>query len=205
MLVYTPVIAMVSPVPPIGHGLTPIGLLIVSSIFAIAGLFALSLCGEAGLIGIFAAATLYGIGKTFFWPTMLGVTSEQCPKGGALTLNAIAGIGMIAVGVLGLPLIGALQEQTASAELKASNPSVAQTVLIEKKVFGQSYQAIDPDKAATVTDESGKNAIAEASKSSQFDALAKMALFPTFMLVCYVILFLYFKSKGGYTAKDIRH
>jgi MFS family permease len=207
VLVYTSAIMMVLRffAGPIVHGLTPIGLLIVSSIFAIAGLFALSLCGEAGLLGIFAAATLYGIGKTFFWPTMLGVTAEQSPKGGALTLNAISGIGMIAVGVLGFPLIGAVQEQTASAELKASNPTAAQTVLIEKKVFGQAYQAIDPDKAATVTDEGGQSAIAAANKSSQFDALAKMALFPTFMLVCYVILFLYFKSKGGYRAKDITH
>ena len=29
---------------------------------------------------IFIFATLYGFGKTFFWPTMLGVVSEQCPK-----------------------------------------------------------------------------------------------------------------------------
>ena len=41
---------------------------------------------------IFLAATLYGFGKTFFWPTMLGVVSEQTPKGGALTLNAISGL-----------------------------------------------------------------------------------------------------------------
>ena len=29
---------------------------------------------------IFVAATLYGFGKTFFWPTMLGVVSEQTPE-----------------------------------------------------------------------------------------------------------------------------
>src|SRR5262249_421525 len=66
---------------PIVHTLSPIGLLIVSSALAVAGLFALSKCGDAGLLAIFAAATLYGVGKTFFWPTMLGITSEQCPKG----------------------------------------------------------------------------------------------------------------------------
>ena len=58
---------------------------------------------------IFVAATLYGFGKTFFWPTMLGVVSDQTPKGGALTLNAIGGIGMLAVGALGFPYIGTLQ------------------------------------------------------------------------------------------------
>ena len=53
---------------------------------------------------IFAAATLYGVGITFFWPTILGLTSEQCPHGGALTLNAMGGIGMLAVGILGAPV-----------------------------------------------------------------------------------------------------
>src|SRR5258705_12061797 len=60
-------------------------------------------------IAIFVAATVYCFGKTFFWATMLGVVSEQTPKGGAMTLNAISGIGMLAVGVLGFPYIGALQ------------------------------------------------------------------------------------------------
>jgi hypothetical protein len=40
---------------------------------------------------------------------MLGVVSDQTPRGGALTLNALGGIGMLAVGVLGFPFIGALQ------------------------------------------------------------------------------------------------
>jgi hypothetical protein len=40
---------------------------------------------------------------TFFWPTTLGLVSEQVPKGGALTISAM---GMIAAGVLGLPFLG---------------------------------------------------------------------------------------------------
>lgn len=205
VLIYTSAIMMVLRffAGPIIHQFSPIGLLIMSTVLAIAGLFALSKCGSAGLAAIFAAATLYGFGKTFFWPTMLGITAEQCPKGGALTLNAIAGIGMIAVGVLGFPIIGALQERTAVTELKASDPATAQSVLIEKKLFGQPYEAIDPDKSAKVSEASGKEAVANANKAGQFDALAKMALFPTFMLVCYLILFAYFRSKGGYRARDI--
>ena len=30
------------------------------------------------------AATLFGVGKTFLWPTMIGITAEQFPRGGAL-------------------------------------------------------------------------------------------------------------------------
>jgi MFS family permease len=207
VLVYTSAIMMVLRffAGAIVHKLSPVGLLICSAALAVAGLFALSKCGSAGLVAIFAAATLYGFGKTFFWPTMLGITSEQCPKGGALTLNAISGIGMIAVGVLGTPLIGAIQAQTAVADLRASNPTIASQVIEGKTALGIPYEAVSPDKAATVADQAGKDAIAAAEKDGQFDALAKMALFPTFMLICYVILFIYFKSRGGYKAQDISH
>lgn len=205
VLVYTSAIMMVMRffAGPIVHALTPIGLLIVSSALAIAGLFALSLCGSAGIGMIFAAATLYGFGKTFFWPTMLGVTAEQCPKGGALTLNAISGIGMIAVGVLGTPFIGYVQEQTSSTVLTEKAPAVASAVVSEKEFMGIKYQAIDPEKEKTVTDSEGAQALADAKKSGQFDALGKMVMFPAFMLACYVALFLYFKSQGGYKAQSL--
>ena len=204
VLVYTSAIMMVLRffAGAIVHKISPVGLLICSAALAVAGLFALSKCGSAGLVAIFAAATLYGFGKTFFWPTMLGITSEQCPRGGALTLNAISGIGMIAVGVLGTPLIGALQETTAVADLRASNPTAAAQVIEQKKALGIGYEAISPDKAAALTSDADKDAIAAAKKDGQFDALAKMALFPTFMLICYIILFIYFKSRGGYKAQE---
>ncbi|MEZ6112063.1 MAG: MFS transporter [Pirellulaceae bacterium] len=204
VLVYTSAIMMVLRffAGPIVHKLSPIGLLIISSVLAIAGLFALSQTGASGLAVIFAAATLYGFGKTFFWPTMLGITAEQCPKGGALTLNAISGIGMIAVGVLGFPYIGFLQENTASTELAANSAPTAEVVLTEEKYLGfVDYRAIDPAQEATITDEEGKAALKAAKTAGQFDALAKMALFPSFMLICYIVLFLYFKSKGGYKAE----
>jgi hypothetical protein len=134
---------------------------------------------------------------------MLGVTAEQCPKGGALTLNAISGIGMIAVGVLGFPLIGALQERTASAELRASAPETASQVLVAKPYMGMTYDAIDPQKAEAVTADDAKGALAAANKAGQFDTLAKMALFPGFMLACYVLLWAYFRSQGGYRVQDL--
>ena len=125
VLVYTSAIMMVLRffAGPIVHKLSPIGLLDRQFV---AGhcrtVRPVEVWRSRAWSAIFAAATLYGFGKTFFWPTMLGITSEQCPKGGALTLNAISGIGMIAVGVLGFPFIGALQERTASAELQGKEP-----------------------------------------------------------------------------------
>jgi len=205
VLVYTSAIMMVLRffAGPIVHKLSPLGLLATCATLAILGLTALSKTNGAGLGMIFGAATLYGIGKTFFWPTMLGVTTEQCPKGGALTLNTISGIGMLAVGILGFPFIGYLQESTATKKLETTNPAAYQTVTAEKKYLLGDYRAIDPVKAAAVTDPAGKEALKAANTAGQFSALGKMAAFPTFMLVGYIILIVYFKSKGGYKAVHI--
>ncbi len=207
VLVYTSFVMMLMrfSAGAIVHRISPIGLLCMSATLAIVGLFLLSKCADATVIAIFAAATLYALGKTFFWPTMLAVTSEQCPRGGALTLNAVGGIGMIAVGVLGFPFIGALQEKTATQTLVAEAPATAQAVLVEKSYILGEYQAIDPEKAAIAasTNAEAKSALASANLAGQFDALGKMALFPTVMLACYLGMLLYFRSRGGYKPVDI--
>jgi hypothetical protein len=205
ILIYTSAIMMVLRffAGPIIHKLSPIGLLILSSVLAIVGLLWLSKSGNSGLGVIFAAATLYAFGKTFFWPTMLGITAEQSPKGGALTLNAISGIGMLAVGVLGFPYIGYLQEKTTTSILAEKAPALVEQVKTHKDYVLGSYDAVDPVKAETITDPTSKATLAEATKSGQFAALGKMAFFPMFMLVCYISLALYFKSKGGYKPVDL--
>ena len=184
------------------HKTSPLTLLAGSSLLAVAGLTWLSKTGASGMGMIFAAATLYAFGKTFFWPTMLGVTSEQCPRGGALTLNAMGGIGMLAVGILGFPFIGFLQESTATEKLK-ENTAIYEQVTTEKEYLLGDYHAIDPVKAEEVTDEASKKVIQEAQTAGQFDALGKMAMFPGFMLLCYLGLMAYFKSQGGYKPVDI--
>jgi len=200
VLVYTSAIMMVLRffAGSIVHRISPLGLLASCATLAILGLTWLSKTNGAGMGIIFAAATLYAVGKTFFWPTMLGVTSEQCPKGGALTLNAMGGIGMLAVGILGFPFIGFLQESSATAKLQSNNPALYQTVTVEKNYLLGQYRAIDPVKSAVVTDSSAKEAIKTATTAGQFSALGKMAMFPAFMLVGYLALLLYFKSRGGY-------
>jgi len=204
VLVYTSFIMMVLRffAGSIVHKISPLGLLVCSSVLAIIGLTWLSKTNGTSTGMIFAAATLYAFGKTFFWPTMLGVTSEQCPKGGALTLNAMGGIGMLAVGILGFPFIGFLQESTATAKLK-DNTAIYEQVTTTKHYLLGDYQAIDPVKAAAITDETATAAIQTAQTASQFDALGKMAMFPAFMLLCYIGLLLYFKSRGGYKAVDL--
>lgn len=206
VLVYTSAIMMVLRffAGPIVHKLSPLGLLATCSTLAIIGLLALSQTAGAGILAIFAAATLYAAGKTFFWPTMLGLTSEQCPKGGALTLNAMGGIGMLAVGILGFPFIGYLQESTATAKLLNENPAVYEKVTVSNKYLLGEYQAIDPERKAMVVDAEGQAALKEAAVAGQFGALAKMAVFPTVMLAGYIVLILYFKGRGGYKPVDLQ-
>ena len=185
------------------HKISPLGLLASCATLAIIGLTLLSKVNGATIGAIFGAATLYAVGKTFFWPTMLGVASEQCPKGGALTLNALGGIGMLAVGILGGPFIGYLQENSATQMLQAGDPAIYQTVTVEKSYLLGNYRAIDPVKSAAVTDEKAKESIKTATTTGQFSALGKMAMFPAFMLAGYLALILYFKSKGGYKPVEI--
>jgi MFS family permease len=181
------------------HKLSPLGLLAICAGLAAVGLVCLS--KSAGLV-IFAAATLYGCGKTFFWPTMLGVVSEQFPKGGALTLNATGGVGMLAVGVLGAPFIGLLQENAVNTNLKANQPAIYEQVKAEKmkdSVFG-SYESLDENKIEALP-KADQKSITDLEDSAKKSALAKMAIFPCIMLVCYLILIGYFRSKGGYEAQ----
>ena len=88
---------------PLAHRFSPIGLLCLASIFSALGLFSLS--NVSTPMQAFAAATIYGIGKTYFWPTMLGVCSELFPKGGALLLAVLGGTGNLAAAFI-LPVMG---------------------------------------------------------------------------------------------------
>ncbi len=215
VLVYTSVIMMILRffAGPIVHKLSPLGLLAVCSVLAIAGLYTLSIA--AGMM-IFAAATLYAVGKTFFWPTMLGVVSEQTPRGGAMTLNGISGIGMLAVGVLGFPYIGTLQadkkiQSLADNSIVKTIPGAVQdgklspSLLEEKKVYEIiPYKTVNGDKldaliAPLPADQQAH--IKDAAESSSQKALANMTLFPVIMLVGYLILLVYFKTRGGYVAQ----
>ncbi len=183
---------------PLVHKLSPLGVLATCSALAAVGLLALSRTSNAGLVAIFAAATLFGMGISFFWPTILGLTSEQCPKGGALTLNAVGGIGMLAVGILGAPFLGYLQETSATKYLAQANPALYSQVISTNKYVLGNYQAIDPVKSAVQTDEQSQSDLKAADTTGQFSALAKTAVLPSALFVGYLILIFHFKSRGGY-------
>ena len=200
VLVYTSAIMLILRfcAGPLIHKFSPVGLLATCSGLAALGILALSHTAHAGIGIIFTAATLFGVGITFFWPTILGLASEQCPRGGALTLNAMGGIGMLAVGILGAPFLGYMQEASTTQQLRVANPALYQTVTVEKQYLLGAYEAIDPVKLAAVTDEKAQAEIRSAETAGKFSALGKMAMFPVFTFACYLALLVYFKSRGGY-------
>ncbi len=126
---------------PIVHRISPLGLLCVCAAIAATGLFWLSNAKTLALV--FAAATCYGIGKTFFWPTTLGVVAERFPKGGALTLNSIAGVGMLSAGILGAPLIGYVQDTGLVAGLEKAAPQIAPEYVEQKAWAFLKYDALN--------------------------------------------------------------
>ncbi len=211
ILVYTSVIMMGLRflAGPIVHALNPLPLLILSSVLAIAGLWALAATATAGATMIFVAATLYALGKTFFWPTMLGIVSEQTPKGGALTLNAVSGIGMLAVGVLGFPFIGAIQANKEISEVAntavpalVENGQVVSDAKEGKDIYQIiKYEVLSEDAVTTKladADQDTKDKVATARKDSGPKALATMTVFPLSMLIAYIAIYMYFRNRGGY-------
>lgn len=126
------------------HKFSPFAVLTACAVLSAVGLFWLGsiptppaggVAGASTIAVTFLAATVFGIGKSFFWPTMLGITSEQFPKGGALLINLMGGCGMLAIAVI-LPIIGkALDTSGASGALRA----VAWLPVILTAVFGTLY------------------------------------------------------------------
>ena len=176
---------------PIVHKITPLALLAGSAAVAAIGLVFLS---KATAIGILAAATVYGLGKTFFWPTMLAVVAEKFPKGGALTLNSVGGVGMLGLGI-GSLFLGQIQDESISTAL-IQKGEVYEQLLKEPEsgVLGE-YQALDTDKVAEAT-EAEQAVVEETQNTAKKDALMTAAIFPVIMFLSYVGLVLYYKSAG---------
>jgi len=121
---------------PLAHRISPLGMLTGCAILSAVGLYWLgSLQPGTSPLVAFAAATVFGVGKTYFWPTMLGVTAEQFPRGGALLMSLMGGAGMLAIAIA-LPLMGrAFDEAGAGAALR----SVAILPVILTVIFGGLY------------------------------------------------------------------
>jgi MFS family permease len=193
---------------PIVHRINPLGLLFVSACVAAIGLY--SLGSLAGAVTVMIAATIYGAGKAFFWPTMLAVVSERFPKGGALTLGAVGGVGMLSAGLLGGPGIGYLQDRHASQNLQANAPAVYDEYKAQGTnsfLFFAPVQGLDGSKAGPVMEKAkdfsielppDEQAVRDASFHGGQTALKITAAIPVFMALGFLYLIIHFRRAGGY-------
>ena len=164
---------------PIVHRISPLGLLFVASCFGSVGLVLLSMAGESfnfggAVVAATIAATIYAFGKTFYWGTMLGVTAERFPMGGALVIGAIGCVGNLSAGVLGGPAIGLMQDRFASQDLQQSSPAAWERYQSETEnsfLFVFHARGLDGSKVAMLEDNGKQLAsdLAVLEKSGQKD------------------------------------
>lgn len=196
---------------PIAHRLNPIGLLLTSSVLAILGLLWLG-SEITTVFMIFAAATVYALGKAFLWPTMLAVAGERYPQSGAVAMSALGAAGMLSVGFIGAELIGVQQSIATVQQLEDETPAkAAEYTSAKKKSFpswGSSiglsffeFQELEAAKQQTAMDNDqhpDHKLIKKVYNSGSRTALTKTALIPTGMAIGFLILLLHYRSIGGY-------
>jgi MFS family permease len=194
---------------PIVERINPLGLLFVSAVLGSIGLYMMGsmLATGAGVGMILVAATVYGVGKTFLWPTMLGVVGERFPKGGALAMGAMGGIGMLSAGVLGGPGIGYTQDVNTAARLKQESPAVFEKVASQQEnrfLFFPPVHGLDGATVASLEPSSeAYQQVRAAENFGKAEALKITALVPAAMAVGYLLLLIYFRAIGGYKLVEI--
>ncbi len=92
---------------PIRAVFSPIALMAATAPITAVGLFLFYYANTP--VMYYLAATLVYVGFCFWWPTMLGITSERCPRTGALGLAIIGGVGSFSTSLAG-PVIGRIND-----------------------------------------------------------------------------------------------
>ena len=182
--------------------LSPPGLLLFSSCVSIVGLYLLS--GANGAM-IFIAFILYGVGQTFYWPTVLGFVSEQFPKGGAMTLNTVSAMGLLTVGIFGFPFLGAVKDSFDAKAVKEYNTVLYQKYVEEKEFFGVNYYSInkyDVLKDSQLSKQEVGVLDKEIDKSAR-KTIKVAAYLPFVMAIAFILILIYYRFKGGYKPVEI--
>ena len=157
---------------PIVAHISPIGLMFVSCLAAGIGLYLLSLADTPALA--FGAATVWGIGVCYLWPTMLAITSERFPRGGAMALGLMGFAGGMAIKFV-LPQMGAIFD-TAKAQAAGG-----------------------ADKLATLSPQ----AMQEVLRYASVESFQSVAIVPLLLLPVFGLIWLFDRRKGGHQVESI--
>jgi MFS family permease len=157
---------------PLVHKLSPIGVLWVSCLGAALGLFALSYANSP-VMGLLAA-TLWGTGVCYMWPTMLATASERFPRGGALLMGLMGTAGTLSIQFV-LPKMGAIYD---SKKIELAGGDAA-------------FNALQGDALNSV--------LGQAAQAS----FRAVAILPALLLVVFGAIWLYDRSKGGFKPEKL--
>jgi MFS family permease len=159
---------------PLVHKLSPIGLLWFSCLLASIGLVALSVANSpiTGLL----AATVWGTGVCYMWPTMLATSSERFPRGGALLMGLMGTAGMLSIQFV-LPMMG----------------QVFDTKKVEYAGGPAAFAALPADSSQL------DHVLGMAAQTS----FRYVAVLPAFLLIVFGAIWLYDRSRGGFKAQKI--
>ncbi len=157
---------------PIVAHISPIGLMFVSCLAAGIGLYLLSLADTPALA--FGAATVWGIGVCYLWPTMLAITSERFPRGGAMALGLMGFAGGMAIKFV-LPQMGAIFD-TAKAQAAGGADQLA---------------SLSPQ------------AMQEVLRYASVESFQSVAIVPLLLLPVFGLIWLFDRRKGGHQVESI--
>ncbi|HEY1756656.1 MAG TPA: MFS transporter [Bryobacteraceae bacterium] len=158
---------------PLGHILSPIGVLWVSCFLASLGLVMLSFASSpiTGLL----AATVWGTGVCYMWPTMLAAASERFPRGGALLMGLMGTAGTLSIQFV-LPRMGAIFDKK---KIEVAGGEAA-------------FNALTPGPTLD-------HALGLAAQTS----FRAVAVLPAILLIVFGAIWLYDRSHGGFRAKKL--
>lgn len=151
---------------PIVKRISSTGLMFASCLAAGIGLYLLSLADSPLLA--FGAATVWGIGVCYMWPTMLAIVSEHFPKGGAVAMGLMGFAGGLSIQFV-LPKMGAIFD---SAKAEAAGGA---------------------DKLASLSPE----AMAEVVRFASVESFQSVAVVPLLLLPVFGAIWLWQRRSGS--------
>ena len=153
--------------------LSPIGVLWFSCLGAALGLVALSFANSP--VTALLAATVWGTGVCYMWPTMLAASSERFPRGGALLMGLMGTAGTLSIQFV-LPLMGNIFDRK-KVELAGSDAA-----------FNAMPPGAELDRILGI-----------AAQTS----FRTVAILPALLLIVFAAIWLYDRSKGGYRPQKL--
>jgi len=157
----------------LGRKLSPTGVLWVSCLLASIGLFALSFADSP--VTALLAATVWGTGVCYMWPTMLATASERFPRGGALLMGLMGTAGTLSIQFV-LPIMGSIFDHK---KVEAAGGAAA-------------FQSLQPGPEL--------NRVLGIAAQASFRDVAAL---PAFLLIVFGAIWIYDRSRGGYKRETI--